>query len=130
MDIKELVSIQKQFDKQHGWSLQTNNVTEVLSLIGKDLIGLFGEIGEFANLINKLTRESDRIDDQQVGIQFNRVKNDLNEEFIDTLIYMVRIATHLDIDIEQTYLNKLAINRDRFRRFEVNDKLDSGELPN
>jgi hypothetical protein len=49
MDLKELIKLQKEFDKEHGFS---NKYSRFL-LMGVTL-SLLGECGELANLIKKI----------------------------------------------------------------------------
>ena len=117
MEIKKLAQIQKEFDAKHGWILESNSSKAKLEMINKDLIGLFGEIGEFANLIKKLNIEMEK-SENTLDSRFSDAQNSLNEEIIDSFIYLFRIATHLDLDIEDVYLNKLAVNREKYRKYE------------
>ncbi len=117
MEIKDLVQIQKEFDSKHGWSLTSNNPKAKLEIINKDLIGLFGEIGEFSNIIKKLNIEMEK-SGNSLESSFFDAQNSLNEEIIDSFIYLLRIATHLEVDIEDVYLRKLAINREKYKKYE------------
>lgn len=118
MELKELIEKQKQFDKEHGWVLENDDFDKVLDVINKDLIGLFGEIGEFANLIKKINLTADRQNVNETLQIYNDFKDKLSEELIDSLIYLFRISTHLDIDITTTYLKKLDYNIKRYRHYE------------
>ncbi|PKI11185.1 nucleotide pyrophosphohydrolase, partial [Shewanella sp. 11B5] len=44
----------------------------------------------------------------------NDVKSDLDEELIDTFIYLVKIANQFNVDLEKGFLNKLEKNKARF----------------
>lgn len=117
MEIKRLSEIQKEFDSRHGWTLESNSVKEKIEAINKDLIGLFGEIGEFANLIKKLNLEINGPEDI-LSTRLLDTHDALSEELIDSFIYLLRIAAHLGIDIEECYLQKLSLNRERFKKYE------------
>ncbi|WCB46971.1 hypothetical protein [Nitratidesulfovibrio vulgaris] len=119
MNFKELLDIQKDFDKSHGWASNTDSIDDFLSNLNDDLIGLMGEVGEFANIVKKI-----KLNYKSLGLDTrSQHNNGLKEEFTDSLIYLIRIATHLNIDIEQEYLKKLNINRERFSDYEQQDKL-------
>ena len=123
MDIKELIAIQREFDGQHGWLLKSEDADELLLLIRKDLIGLFGEVGEFANIIKKISLEVDlNQNSPKTKSIFEKHQRDLELEIVDSLIYLIRIATHLNMDIEKEYLNKLEFNRNKYRPYEINSK--------
>ncbi|MCI2915419.1 hypothetical protein [Staphylococcus hominis] len=114
MEISDLVMIQHSFDKDHGWLPQNDSVTEKLDFINRDIIGLIGEIGEFSNLIKKLNLQNDSC----LKTSFEDFYPELKEELIDTFIYLIRISSHLNMDISQEYLNKLSINKERFKKYE------------
>lgn len=103
---------------QHGWSLKTGSAHEKLEFINKDLIGIMGEIGEFSNLIKKLNLLAERENVEELEIALKGKQSQLEEELIDSFIYLIRIATHLDVDITKTYLNKLNINKSWFTKYE------------
>jgi NTP pyrophosphatase (non-canonical NTP hydrolase) len=124
VEIEKFISIQKLFDTQHGWSLKNGSTKEKLEYINKDLIGLFGEIGEFSNLIKKLNLLAGRDNLLEFELTFKDKQSQLEEELIDSFIYILRIATHLEVDITKTYLNKMNINKKRFEKYEnINEKL-------
>lgn len=117
MEIKKLAQIQKEFDAKHGWTLSSNDSRAILAIINKDLIGLFGEIGEFANLVKKLNIEMEKSNDTY-DLKFSSLQDHLSEELIDSFIYLFRIATHLGLDIEEAYLKKLDKNMEKYKNYE------------
>lgn len=122
MDLKDLIKKQKEFDKKHNWTLEENNLDNILELVNKDLVGLYGEIGEFSNLIKKINLEMDGGNIDAANKLYVEYENKLSEELIDAFIYIIRIATHLDIDITSTYLKKLNYNKERFKKYEPKEK--------
>ncbi|WP_286230585.1 hypothetical protein [Neobacillus mesonae] len=118
MEIEKFLSTQKAFDSQHGWSLKNGSAYEKLEFINKDLIGIMGEIGEFSNLIKKLNIIAERVNQEELEIALQGKQDKLEEELIDCFIYLLRISTHLEMDITKTYLNKLNINKRRFAKYE------------
>jgi NTP pyrophosphatase (non-canonical NTP hydrolase) len=78
-----------------------------------------GEIGEFANILKKLALVQDRFDTSDPTHGFEETKMKLTEELIDGLIYIIRIASYLHIDIEKEYLIKLDINRRKYHKYEL-----------
>ena len=113
MDLYELVKIQKEFDNDHGWTIGGNNDIELLNNIKEDMIGLVGEIGELSNILKKITLE---LNAGRSVIEFDKYEQ-MKEEAIDSFIYLIRIMSHLDMDIESEYIKKLDINKKRFRKF-------------
>jgi len=118
LDISKIISLQKEFDENHGWSPTSSSTLETLDFINKDIIGLIGEIGEFSNLIKKLNLLNNRFSDEELNENFLKVHPDLQEELIDAFIYLIRIASHLNIDISKEYLRKYNINKVRFKKYE------------
>jgi NTP pyrophosphatase (non-canonical NTP hydrolase) len=119
MHVDELITLQERFDRRHGWTLKTNNVTELIEMLHKDVVGLIGEVGEFANILKKLTliQHSSRSSEAQNAVE--STKNRLSEELIDVLIYLLRIAAYLHIDVEKAYLSKLELNEERYKGYEI-----------
>ena len=118
MELREIIEKQKQFDKEHGWILENDDIDEVIKAINKDLIGLVGEIGEFANLVKKINLIADKENSDETLEAYNCFADKLSEELIDSLIYLIRISIHMNIDITSTYLKKLNFNRERFNKYE------------
>ncbi len=118
MKIDELLSLQNDFDKSHGWDLKTSSLSELIEMLHKDLVGLIGELGEFSNHLKKITLLHDKPDIETSKQLFEELRSHLSEEVIDSLIYILRIATHLKVDIEKEYLDKLEYNRDKYKEYE------------
>ena len=116
MNISELIKMQRAFDENHGFNPQIGNEKELFELISKDLIGLVGEIGEFANLCKKVNFQIDHI--QQINTEEVIQKKQLmKEELVDIWIYFIRICNYLKVDFETEYLKKLEINKTKFEKF-------------
>lgn len=118
MDLKELMDRQKAFDDAHGWSATDASPSEVLAAVSDDLVGLLGEAGELANIVKKLRMRETL---GSVDSEFEGKRPELAEEVVDTLIYLLRIATHLGVDVEGEYEKKMELNRKRFAEFEVSE---------
>jgi|SRR5664280_2856273 NTP pyrophosphatase (non-canonical NTP hydrolase) len=115
MDLADLVAFQKNFDAQHGWDAQPQSTAEALTLLERDLVGLIGEIGEFANVLKKI-RLLERFPERMEREWHDR-RPELSEEVVDTLIYLVRIAGHLTLDLERSYTEKMQRNASKFHDF-------------
>lgn len=118
MNLDNLVKLQYKFDAKHGWNPQKGVPDQVFRAIQTDLIGLLGEIGEFANIVKKIALEADSHSGSDLAGQLKARHSELTNELVDAFVYLIRLATHLDMDIEQEYLDKLNINEQRFKRFE------------
>lgn len=102
----------------HGWASHDRSPPRVLESLSDDTIGLAGEVGEIANLVKKLRREAERTPDS-LAEHLEEVHGSISEEVVDSLIYLLRIADHLEIDLDKELERKTARNLKRFRRFEV-----------
>ena len=119
MEINEIRILQENFDKEHGWVVKTGDISELIGIISKDLVGLMGEIGEFANIVKKITLVKDSSGSVKGEKIFEELKDQLSEELIDAFIYILRMATHLKMDLEKKYLNKLEYNRKKYEDYET-----------
>lgn len=127
MDLNEFVRIQREFDGRHGWTPDPRNPAQVCEFIARDLIGLFGEMGEFANIVKKLQLHSGDSEALQAALLAHGPG--LREELIDFMIYVFRFASHLDADLEIEYRAKLTVNESRFREFLQQSSKKGREIP-
>ncbi|WP_238907677.1 hypothetical protein [Clostridium sp. YIM B02506] len=120
MDLNKIIEIQKAFDSKHGWTPKSSQIEEIVDYINKDIVGLVGELGEFSNQIKKINLV---IDSNRSGekIYYDKLEN-LSEEIVDTFIYIIRIASHLNLNLEEEYLKKLHSNELRFMGFDINEQ--------
>lgn len=107
--LSELKKIQKKFDLEHTGERQPfyidineNNVQDLEHLA----VCLAGEVGEFCNVLKKITRGD---------LNWDASKSALSEELADVFIYLLKISNQADIDIEQETLKKIEKNKDRFK---------------
>lgn len=107
--LSELKKIQKKFDLEHTGEKQPfyidineNNVQDLEHLA----VCLAGEVGEFCNVLKKITRGD---------LNWDTSKSALSEELADVFIYLLKISNQADIDIEQETLKKIEKNKGRFK---------------
>lgn len=109
--IESLIRKQMDFDSRHGgahmWNqrIDNNNIEQLEHL----MVCLMGEVGETANIVKKVYRGD---------FQLSDVKDQIEEEVIDILIYTLKLAYQLDINIEKVYENKMGKNEKRFSKYE------------
>lgn len=113
MTLDEMLAKQMEFDREHSssyaWNEKiTNNNIQILEHL---LLSLLGELGESANIVKKVIRGDVVLED---------VKSALSDEIIDVLIYVLKLIYQLDINIEEVYARKLAINKQRFAKYNRN----------
>jgi NTP pyrophosphatase (non-canonical NTP hydrolase) len=118
MQLKEIVAMQLAADRRRGFPVEFDTDAERHAQISKDLIGLLGEIGEFANLVKKVGL---RLDLQGYsGPSLNEASGELCEELADATIYIMRLSAIMGADLEQEVLAKMARNDIRYRSLESN----------
>lgn len=121
MNLNELVKIQYEFDNRHGWNVDQNNIKDLLKALSSDLIGMIAEVGEFANVLKKISLEENRLNMQDLKSMYEDRQPQLAEELVDAFIYLARICSHMNIDLEKEYLNKLNFNATRYRPYEIDN---------
>ena len=116
MELSALIEKQIERDRRRGFPVDFGSEDERLEQLMRDLVGLLGEVGEFANVIKKvgLGRQTPGY----VAPSLDEVSHELREELADAAIYLFRLATILRSDLEQEILNKISVNDERYRRLE------------
>lgn len=112
MDIKQILEKQIAQDEANGFPVSFADSTARYDQLTKDLVGLFGEIGEFSNIVKKINIKLANPDKYELDMDV--AEEALREELIDSLIYIIRIAAMLDVDVEEEILKKMQLNADRY----------------
>lgn len=111
MELKEIISLQTEFDKRHSSSepffisITSSNPRDLEHLI----VCMLGELGEFANILKKVVRGD---------VPYESVEQDLHEELTDVFIYLIKVAAQSGVDLEARFLAKLKENEKRFSKWE------------
>ncbi len=113
MDIKELLEKQVAQDEAIGFPVKFSDSIAMYDQLTKELVGLFGEIGEFSNILKKINIKLAKKDKYELDLDY--AEKGLQEELIDTFIYILRIAAILNIDIEKEVTQKMKINAKRYK---------------
>ena len=116
MEIKDLIKIQREFDKKHGFNITKDPIDLKYDQISKDLIGLFGEVGEFSNIIKKINLMLDQ-KDNLIFEDIVQKESMMKEELIDIFIYFIRLCDFLDIDFENEFLGKIKLNEIKYANY-------------
>lgn len=116
MDLSKLIQEQISRDRKRGFRVDFELDAEREDQLMRDLIGLFGEVGEFSNILKKvmLTRTVAGYD----GPNLTSAGPELREELADAAIYIFRLATILGTDLEEDILAKITKNDERYQRLE------------
>lgn len=116
LSIAEIKQLQEDFDKLHAGrnpfyeKINQENI-EVLEHL---IVCLVGEVGEFSNIVKKISRGDFSLNDKM---------GELSDELADIFIYLIKIANQCEIDIERCFLEKLEKNKKRFTRYEINENI-------
>lgn len=117
LTFKKIIDMQMQFDNQHGFTIDKSSYENKYNQITKDLVGLYGEIGEFSNIVKKVNL----LLDYKKVLQNNEItskEDDLREELVDSFIYFIRLASALNLDLETELLKKLGKNKEKYSTYE------------
>jgi NTP pyrophosphatase (non-canonical NTP hydrolase) len=116
MNLIDIIKTQRQFDEEHGFNIKNQDIQEKYNQISKELIGLVGEIGEFANLVKKINLSLDsHLEDDEAHITGREAQ--MREELVDVFIYLIRLCDLLNVDIEKGYCAKLDANKLKYSGF-------------
>lgn len=108
MDINELVQLQIQMDESHGFPVSFKDVEGKYNQLTKDLVGLFGEIGEFSNIVKKINIHLIHRNDYHLSIE--KSEQLLKEELTDCLIYLLRLSAILEMNLEKELFETMRKN--------------------
>lgn len=116
MELSALIQKQIERDRKRGFTVDFDNDAAREVQLMHDLVGLFGEVGEFSNLLKKvaLTRNIPKY----TGPSLADAIPHLREELADAVIYIFRLATILGGDLENDILKKIERNDARYRNLE------------
>jgi NTP pyrophosphatase (non-canonical NTP hydrolase) len=116
MNLSTLIQQQIERDRRRGFSVDFASDTERVDQLMRDLVGLIGEVGEFANLLKKVGLA--QTTKGYVAPSLSAARHELREELADAAIYLFRLTTILGGDLEQDILKKMRINDERYRSLE------------
>jgi NTP pyrophosphatase (non-canonical NTP hydrolase) len=117
MRLNALVERQIDADRRRGFRVDFDNDVERHAQLAADLVGLMGEIGEFANLVKKVGLRLSR--PTYNGPSLEDASDKLREELADAIIYIIRLSRILGGDLERDILAKMERNDTRYRSFEA-----------
>jgi len=116
LELLALIQQQIERDRRRGFRIDFTTDDERLDQLMRDLVGIFGEVGEFANLLKKvdLARRTPGYN----APSLDEARSALREELADAALYLFRLATVLGGDLEQAILEKIHFNDQRYRSLE------------
>lgn len=99
-------------DRTHGFPVDMADDETRRDQLSKDLVGLMGEIGEFANLLKKVDLAI--VQPGYKGPDFQAAEPELRLELADAQIYLLRLAYLLRMDLEEAVVEKMRMNNERY----------------
>ena len=110
--LASLVRRQIDADRTRGFPVDFGDDAARCGQISKDLVGLIGEVGEFANLIKKVELTSVR--PGYIGADLAAAEPELRRELADIQIYLLRLAHLLRADLAEVVVEKMQSNDERY----------------
>jgi NTP pyrophosphatase (non-canonical NTP hydrolase) len=116
MELSALIESQISADRRRGFRSEFESDTELIAQLEKDLIGLVGEIGEFANVLKKVGLAAGHPGYQ--GLSLRDAAPGLREELADALIYLMRLSVVVGGNLESDVVQKMRVNSSRYQQLE------------
>ncbi|MCY1000166.1 hypothetical protein OWM54_23795 [Myxococcus sp. MISCRS1] len=116
MEFSKLIADQIAADKRRGFQVDFVSEADQVTQLEMDLVGLMGEIGEFANVLKKVRLTIAHANYK--GPALRDVTPELREELADALIYLIRLSTVLSGDLENDLIDKMKANDARYSPLE------------
>jgi NTP pyrophosphatase (non-canonical NTP hydrolase) len=116
MDLSALVERQISADRRRGFRVDFDSDAERVAQLEKDLVGLLGEVGEFANVLKKVSLGITH--PGYKGPPLNKASPGMREELADALIYLMRLSVVLGGDFEADLIRKMRANESRYGSLE------------
>ena len=99
-------------DRVHGFPVDPPDDKARCNQLSKDIVGLVGEIGEFANLLKKV--ELALTQPGYAGPNLAAAEPELRMELADAQIYMLRLAHLIRVELGEAVLEKMRLNDERY----------------
>jgi len=109
------MKFQKSFDEDHGWNWENLPLEDRVEKLKYSVIALVGELGEISEPVKKFLRRSEKFGLNEKD--FESLKGTITEEVVDVLIYILKMAVLLDIDLKDEYFKKMQHNEKKFTEF-------------
>ena len=116
VELSALIQEQIERDRRRGFHVDFTTDDERIDQLMRDLVGLVGEVGEFANLLKKI--QLARTTQGYVAPSLDEARSALREELADAAIYLFRLATVLGGELERAIVEKIHLNDQRYRDLE------------
>jgi len=112
LSLADLSAQQLDADRRHGFPVDLPNGAGRRDQLLREIVGLVGEVGEFANLLKKVDLAATH--HQYSGPDLDAATPELRLELADAQIYLLRLAHFLRIDLTEAVLEKVRANEGRY----------------
>ncbi|KQQ70939.1 hypothetical protein ASF70_19030 [Rhizobium sp. Leaf321] len=116
MQLTDLIDSQINADERRGFPVKFGTDAERLDQLLRDLVGLTSEVGEFADSLKKVGLAISN--PGYNGVSLSEATPQLRSELADISIYVFRLISILDGNLESEILRKMAINQERYKHLE------------
>ncbi|MBP1861638.1 nucleoside triphosphate pyrophosphohydrolase family protein [Rhizobium herbae] len=116
MQLSEIIERQIAADSRRGFPTSFESDSDRHDQLMRDLVGLVGEVGEFADLLKKVGLVFSNPDYK--GPSLADAEPQLRSELADVAIYLFRLSVILKGDLENDILKKMKTNDLRYQYLE------------
>ncbi|TBB15023.1 hypothetical protein ELH48_36300 (plasmid) [Rhizobium ruizarguesonis] len=116
MQLSEIIERQIAADTRRGFQTSFGSDRERQDQLMRDLVGLVGEVGEFADLLKKVGLVFSNPDYK--GPTLADAEPQLRSELADVAIYLFRLSVILKGDLEDDIIKKMETNDLRYQYLE------------
>ena len=112
--MKELQSYARDYQKEMGWEINSDNYAKSRESLLNNYLLLTTEVAEVAEELRRafnLTQSNvqEGMDEEEAfAIAKERIKQDIGKELADCLAYLLKFYNYFDIDLEDSFYEKMA----------------------
>lgn len=105
MELKQIFSVQRSFDRQAGWNQyeRCDTSTEIVAFMEHLTLKMIDELGEISRARKKFLRDGQTLDIAT-----------LKKEMVDIFIFVMQGSMALKMDLEEEYMQRMKHNKQRF----------------
>lgn len=117
--MKELQAYTRNYQKEMGWEINSDNYGKSRESLLNNYLLLTPEVAEVAEELRRAfnltqSRVQEGMDEEEAFfIAKESVKQDLGKELADCLAYLLKFYNYFDIDLEESFYEKMLEVRDR-----------------
>lgn len=111
--MKEVQAFAKQYQKEMGWSIEDSDYEKNRASLLNNYMLLTTEVAEIAEELRKAFNltynyvQSGMEEEEAFRLAAETVKEDIGKEMADCLAYIMKFANFFDIDLEESFYDKM-----------------------